>query len=321
MDQCAVQFISFRIQPALAMDILFNDYLNILFSLKNLAFYLMELLKQTHWRTLVIYYEGQTSFIATYILLAMQHLPNYSNSSVWLMYNLDENFPSVELNSTEIQTGNDLLTITFIDSIANGTETLVNFFNTFSIDPRFDHIFVVTKLVDEPQIVEFFEFIWKKLILNAALVCWSDRIRIYTHRPYEKRFLMPIFETDMKDNGTPLPHNLFDIIFKHNADNLNDTAFKVFVMEDPPKVFRIPARLRIGHDFYFGGRDGRVAREAERLLHARWKYRAPLANFRLYEFDELNTTAEDVWGNRVPSDLEQQREVEFPDASQGKSLT
>lgn len=296
------------------MDSLSNEYVNLVLSLNNLSYFLVDLLKQADFRTLVIYYEESTAFVATFILGILKDVWVNPSCCAWYMHNL--NGSSAAWNASDVDKGNQLLTITVIRSVDN-RHTLDRLFDTFNVDPRFSHIFVVTDLSGD--ITKFFQFVWKRLVLNAALMFWMDRVQIFSQRPYEGRFRIPIF--DQLSTNTSIPSNLYDTIFNHNADDLSNYTIKVFANEESPRLYRTPARLRIGKDFYLGGRDGRLAREMERALNAHWHYEAPRGGFRLVEFRNSNESAYDVWGNRVPSDEEQERGVGNPDVWGGKALS
>lgn len=298
------------------MDTIIDEKTNLTHYLDNLGYYMTKLFEQAEFRSLVFYYEDRTAFIVTFILQLLKSLSHIPNCCLWFMHNLDENF--TYSNQSAQDRGKNLLTITVLENVIPTQPALQRLFDVFQVDPRFNHIFVVTKIAGSDVIADFFREIWKHWILNAALISWTNGVRIYSSRPYEQRFLIPAFEQVAP--RSPMPTDLFDTIFNHNADNLANTTIKVFVMEDPPKIYRIPARLRFGDAFYFGGRDGRVAREMEKALNARWQYVSPPANFHLFEFPDYNHSSVDVWGHQVPSDYEQMRDIVEPDTSRGQSL-
>lgn len=286
-----------------------NELYSTILLLQNLTFYLEQLLQHQQFRTVIIYHENRTAVVASTVLEMMEEMGRAGDRYfTCILYNL--NVAIALSNDQSEQIGNDLLTITVLHSAVE-VDHMDRFYDHFQMDPRFKHIFISTIGAKDMEIVEFFRRIWQRYILNAALIFWSDGVQIYTHLPYERNFLIKVFdehELTMGNGvmGTKLPANISDRLFEHKDDNLGNTSFKLLLKADVLKVITVPGRFRIGSKYYYFGRDGIIARVMEKYLNANWQYQATQYLFPILKFPYINANnsivPRDLDGNIVPAD-------------------
>lgn len=261
------------------------------------------------FRTVIIYHENRTAVVASTILEMMEEMGRRGDKyCTCILYNLNE---AIEFsNDQSEQIGHDFLTITVLNSVA-GIDYLGRVFDHFQMDPRFKHIFISATSATDMEIVDFFQKIWQRYILNAALIFWNGGVRIYTHLPYERIFLIKVFDEHelTRGNGvvgTKLPANISDILFEHKDDNLGNTSFKLLLKADVLKVITVPGRFRIGSKYYYFGRDGIIARVIEKHLNSNWQYQATQYLFPILKFPYIMANSSivprDLDGNIVPAD-------------------
>lgn len=292
------------------MFLFVNEHLMFLLSLNHLSIYLIEILKESQFRTVMFYYENDTAFIATNLLNIISNSNNLYFS--YTTYNIDENRRTISNSSNNM--GTDLFNICVFDGISKR----LDFYRKVFFDPRFQNIYLSQQNATDQQISNFFRHIWEFSILNAGLIFWTGSIRIYTHFPYHQKFAVKVFDSDANVVGTEmiLPNKtIFKTLFFGKSDNLRNTTFKVFINTDPPKVFPTPDRFRSGSKFYFNGRDGVMARHLEHVLNARWHYYTTPAYFRLFNFANEKASypdyvSRDLFGKQSISDLIKTNNVE-----------
>lgn len=281
------------------MNILLSEHLLLLLSLNRLSIYLNDILKQGQFRTVIFYYENETAFVATHLINMISRNERIIFS--YVTFNIDGDHSVSNINHNM---GTVFFNICVFDNIISGKH-LLNEEPYFH--PRFHSVYISQQNATNQQISDFFESVWEYSVLNAGLIFWTGPVRIYTHFPYQKKFLVKLFESDGDGVQNKLPNSTFDALFERKADNLGNTTFNVFINTDPPKVFGTPGRFRIGPKYYFNGRDGVMARLLEQTLNVHWQYRTVPAHFRIFDFKNTLPTGpdfvpRDIYGKPVPSD-------------------
>lgn len=278
------------------MKIISSEYIALMLSMNHLVVYLNQILNQIQFRTLMVYYENRTSHLASTLILMLDkaHSIDYG----YVIFNVDHNHPE----PVDAELGSEFLTICLFDNIADVKYMQLN--ERVYFDPRFRHIFVSNQgATTDEQIVTFFQNIWKRSVLNVGLLLWREHLRIYTHFPYEGKFAVKVFERALDDERQELPAGLSSLLFDHKADTLYDTNVEVFTGADAPRIYRTPARFRIGQQYHFGGRDGLLAYAVEQTLGGCWRYQTVMKRFGIVDFNYyLGGTFEDktdTWGRPV----------------------
>lgn len=280
-----------------------NELYSTILLLQNLTFYLEQILQHEQFRTIIIYHENRTALVTSHVIKALDEMASKGDiNCTCILYNLNEAIAVNDAHSDQF--GNNFLTITILNSIAE-IELVDRLFDHYAMDPRFKHIFICTiNAYDDTEIVSFFQNIWRRNTLNAALIFWNDSVQIYTHLPYERRFLIKAFDQNelMIQNGVKrpaLPRNIIDILFEHKDENLGNTSFKLLLKADVLKVITVPGRFRTGSKYYYFGRDGIIARVIEQHLNANWHYQATQYLFPILKFPYIYSN-----NSMVPRDLE-----------------
>lgn len=271
-----------------------NEYLSLIASLNQLTYYLHDIFQQGRFRTVMIYYENQTS--STTSMLIKKICDNNITYFGYLSFNVDE------VNAKPITTyhlGSEYFNIFMFDNIVD--KKYQTFSERLFFDPRFHNIYLSRKEATDEEISDFFRNIWRDSVLNAGLIFWNNVFKIYTHFPYQNQFKEQIFFAN--ETQAALPSDVFDTLFERKADNLGKTSVNVFITTDPPKVYLVPARYRIGPVYHFGGRDGLIAALAENVLNATWKYRTVSKHYGIISFKmiDLNRSmvTSDRYGNKL----------------------
>lgn len=284
------------------MKIFSSEYVSLILSLNHLSIYLNEILKQGRFRTTMIYYENKTANVVASAVIQMIAQSNARYSAAYVAINIDNINSNFDFEQFETNIGSDFFNIFIYDSIVDENRNNLN--ETIYFDSRYNTIFLSTQPAADSEIADFFQGAWNKSVLNAALIFWRDNIQIYTHYPYQKKFLVKLFETAGNETK-PLPTNFHRKLFGSKASNLNNATLNTYTGSDPPKMFRIPARFRIGESFHVGGRDGFIANLAEKVIHGYWIYRSILKLFGVIDF-KYNASGYlddpyDTWGRPILS--------------------
>lgn len=291
----------FAVQIRNKMNFISTEYFSLILSLNHLSIYLNDILKQGGFRTTMIYYENRTTFDASAIIKMISQ-SNTRYSAAYVAINIDHLKTDFKFQQFEENLGSDFFNIFVYDNIVD--EKPVNLNETIYFQSQSNTIFLCNQAATGTQIANFFQNIWNKSVLNAALILWHRQIKIYTHFPYQNNFLVKLFETST-DEYRPLPTNFYRKLFGDKASNLNNVSFNTFSGSDPPKMFRIPGRFRIGKTYHIGGRDGFIANLAEKVLNACWIYRSIFKLFAVIDFKYNHSgfvdDPYDVWGEQILS--------------------
>jgi hypothetical protein len=286
------------------MKIPINEILSLGMLINNLVARLEEILPKDKSIKIIIYYEDSCAFIASNIIRMIDEMSHRNYNLIYMIQNIDADTRPLEVRN---ELGNNFYTIAILEDVSN-EEILHRFLNSFKIDPRFKHIYLSTQIATDQQIETFFKSIWHRWILNAALIFWNGTIQIYTHFPYEGKFLFKAYsEPEINKSGlVKLPSNLFNILFANKNDDLHGTTFLIYLIPDIPKIFEVPGRFRIGPKYYFYGRDGITSNVIEQKLNATWKYQKIPTRHHIVRFRFINSsssiTPTDARGNIVPPD-------------------
>lgn len=291
------------------MKIVLNQIIALLLNFNRLAARLDNILDQARPRTIKVFYENRTSFVSQEVTKSINHIQLDRAYHALVVYNIDDKH--IRFHADPIH-GAKFLTISILEDIKNHDQ-FRRLHQHSAFNPRFNHLYLGMGNFAAPDISGFFRNIWRYSVLNAALFIWTDGLRIYTHMPYQKRFGIKEFD-ESEPGQTRTASELFNSLFCHKSDDLGNSTFNVFVLEDPLKFFPTPGRFRIGSKYYFNGRDGNVARALERSLNAHWQYRTVPSTFKLVDFKMHNgpsPPARDLLGNIVPPDDAQPSNVDF----------
>lgn len=281
-----------------------NEYLSAVLLINNLIARIEQILPIDNSINIIIYYEDSCAFLASNLIHMIDEMSHRNYNLIYMIQNIDANTRPLEVKN---ELGNNFYTIAILEDVTN-EETLQRFLSSFKVDPRFKHIYLSTQFATDQQIETFFKSIWHRWILNAALIFWNGTIQIYTHLPYEGKFLINAFDEPEINERQPskLPPNVFNILFANKNDDLHGTQFLIYLIPDIPKIFEVPGRFRIGPKYYFFGRDGITANGIEEKLNATWKYQKIPAIAWIVNFTFINSnsliTPRDARGNIVPPD-------------------
>lgn len=288
-----------------------KEYFSLVFSLNNLYFHLGELLEHGQYRTLMFYYENSTAFVASDV---MKIIANKNDDEYALMaFNVDHQLNEYNFS---VDVGNELYKVCVFHNLTDLTKYF-KLKDQFNFDPRFDNVFISQTNATIEEITHFFQALWAHSVLNAALIFFDGGIRIYTHLPFQGQFAMKVF--DEADNQNYSSAEMFAYLFEHNADNLANTTLKVFMMDDPPKTYRVPVRFRYGKKYYFSGRDGIIAHIVEQRVNAQWKYLFVKSKLDIVKFKD-SPEAADALGDMAPPDRSAQANVVYLNLTRNFSL-
>lgn len=272
------------------MKILANEYLSLILSLNHLTFYLNEIMQQSIIRTVIVYFDNDTSTLASAIVKRIVD----RHSAPYLMFNLDAPMRIVNTNDT---LGGEIFNICIYKNIIDGRHRRLA---TVYYDARYINIYLSAESASDDVIAAFFQDIWRNSNLNVALIFWWKHIAIYTHFPYRKMFRVKLLEWNGEGDPVPLPKDIFKSILRSRNIHLNNSTLEIYIGSDPPKVQRFPGRFRIGPEYHFGGRDGYIAMLVERAMDGQWKYRTVLRRFGIIDFiynrSGLIDDPTDIWG-------------------------
>lgn len=271
--------------------------------INQVTFYLKDMVSYTKHRTIVVFYENSTAYVAMSVI-EMLSKSHCKTDSIWMTLNVDHNNGINYLPNI----GRDIFNICIFENVSNIIKH-GKIHDKFDYDPSFKNIYLSSKHADDLEIIDFFKHLWKENVLNGGLILWNGIFKIYTYSPFQRKFCVQLFERAMVGEGlllSHLPANVLNALFRHDDTNLGNTSYKVFMKEDPPKIFRVPNRFRNSSQFYFSGRDGRAAFIAQRILHSYWLYRTIPVHYNLINFKERKNDASgkpvDLWGRPVPPD-------------------
>lgn len=167
------------------MNILLSEHLLLLLSLNRLSIYLNDILKQGQFRTVIFYYENETAFVATHLINMISRNERIIFS--YVTFNIDGDHSVSNINHNM---GTVFFNICVFDNIISGKH-LLNEEPYFH--PRFHSVYISQQNATNQQISDFFESVWEYSVLNAGLIFWTGPVRIYTHFPYQKKFLVKLF--------------------------------------------------------------------------------------------------------------------------------
>lgn len=256
------------------MKIVASEYLSLILSLNHLSLYLNAILEQSIIRTIIVYYDNQTSLLASAVIGEIVE----KHTTAYLAFNLDQ---KLMVSGTDDTIGGELVNICIYNNIADGK--YLQLANVY-FDARYTNVFMSTQSATDAEITDFFETIWTNCVLNAVLIFWWQQITIYTFFPYQRVFRVKILEWNGTGEPEALPKGLAAAILRPKNFYLSNRTFEVYTGSDPPKVNRVPGRFRIGPDYHFGGRDGFTAMIVERTLKGHFHYRTVARLFGLVDF-------------------------------------
>lgn len=177
------------------------------------------------------------------------------------------------------------------------------------------YFMVFQENASETEISEFFHMIWTEYrMLSAAAFLLGDTIKVYTHFPYKNQFAVKM--DDLHAANVSRVKNPFRRYFLGKTDNLENTEVNAYMTENIPKSFRLPSKYRRrGGSFYFGGRDGYIAKLLESVLNVRWQYKT-IANKDLRKIINFGMVSNgsvsfDSFGNRLDYDDENPPNLEY----------
>lgn len=144
----------------------------------------------------------------------------------------------------------------------------------------------------EDQIEDFFKLLWNERKMSKVAVFFlGETVEVYTHFPYHKRFGVKMDEFHV--SNPMLSPNAYVKYFQGKVNNLQDAQINVYMSENFPKTFMVPARYRVTQEyFYFVGRDGLAAQNIHLALNANWQYKTLPAHLvtRISPFEFGNET-------------------------------
>lgn len=176
------------------------------------------------------------------------------------------------------------------------------------------YFMVFQENASETEISEFFQMIWTEYkMLSAVAFFLGTTIQVYTHFPYKNQFAVKMDE--LHAANVSKVDNSFRRYFLGKADDLENTEVNAYMTENIPKSFRLPSKYRRrAGSFYFGGRDGYIAKLLESILNVRWQYKT-IANKdlrKIINFGVSNGSVSfDSFGNRLDYDDENPPNLEY----------
>lgn len=250
------------------MESLPIDYESLSASLHNLAFHLNAVSMHGDYRTVAIYFDNRTTFIASILI----GLLSVMTPSIYVTINLDQIIHPILDNDL----GSNTLNICVLDNIIDRK------YESISFDSQHHTYFLSSSRATDAEISTFFKNVWSHSVIKAGLVFWIDSIKIYSFHPYQGKYLVKIYDSQTEE--VEAHKDWFAELFEYRTNNLANTSFRVFLASDPPKVFRAPPRLRFGTTYYFSGRDGLIARIASLVLNGHWQYHTLSERFDVINF-------------------------------------
>lgn len=281
----------------------------LLFSVRFLLPLIQSAIATRQCRTCIVYYHNDSSAVANEFLQSLgQHRIPY------VSFDFDDKrlFSSNVTIRTHVELGSRLCNIYVmknLDATLQQHERTIRHFDRQSIHLYF--MVIHGRAPSDDSISDFFQLIWTQYeILPAAAFFLDETIHVYTQFPYKQQFAVKIGELPLQ-NGTDMNQTLRRY-FLGKADNLENAKVNAYMPENIPKAFRLPSRYRRrGGSFYFGGRDGYVAKHLESVLNVRWQYKTiDLANTKIINFGASTSNSSNLYGERVdyddkcPSNLE-----------------
>lgn len=270
-----------------------NDLLPIITSFNILLPYINHI---AFWpddvRSFAIYYETNTSDVATYII-------KYINVTKYPLAVLNLDDPNLDSRKID-DVGNNFFNIMVFQNLTS-PDIMRRWYKHVYKDARNYYMYIISERANQSEISYFLSDVWDHEFLSSTVIFWNEYIEFYTSYPFQKNFSVKIFEIHYNE-PIILPQNAFEILYGHKGDDLGNRTFNVFIVEDAPKVFRIPAKYRTGNKFHFGGRDGFFARLTEDVLNAHFQYRTLPDDqiIKLTEFAPSNDTFKtDIYGNSL----------------------
>lgn len=220
-------------------------------------------------RTVVIYYHTDTCEVATEIF---QSVGGYRAPLVSI--NID-NTDTVPHNSTDSDTGSHLFNICVMKDIRMLTSHYEHTLELLDRQSKNHYFMVVQESASQEEIGAFFENMWTEYqMLSVVAFFLGESIQVYSHLPYKNQFGVKLDEF----NSSNLPEagkKWFRKYFVEKENDLNNMKINVYMSENMPKAFRIPSKYRYErNNFYFGGRDGYMAKTLESVMNVRWQYKS-----------------------------------------------
>lgn len=289
-------------QSSTGVEVIGNSTL--LFSIRVLIGLINGLITPEHCRTLVVYYHNDTAEVATEIYLAVGQL-----KAPFVSINMDDehlvSYPDI---------GTHLYNIYVLRNLNASGHQHKRAIRLMDRQATNYYLIVVQENASVTEIGEFFRVIWTEYkVLSAAAFFLGETIQVYTHFPFKNQFAVKM--DDLHAADVSRVHRPLHRYFLGKADNLEGGPLNAYMTENIPKSFRLPSKYRTrGGSFFFGGRDGYVAKELESILNVRWQYKT-IANKdvrKIIDFRVANESKNcDMYGKRLDYDDENPPNLEF----------
>lgn len=259
-------------------------------------------------RELVVYYHHDTAEVATEILLEVG-----KTEAPFVSINVDDN-RLLSRSRAHPEMGTHLHNIYVMNNLNVSRHHHNRTIKLMDRQATNYYFMVFQESASEAEVSEFFQMIWTEYkMLSAAAFFLGDTIQVYTHFPYKNQFAVKMDE--LHAVNVSQVNNPFRRYFLGKADDLENTEVNAYMTENIPKSFRLPSKYRRrGGTFYFGGRDGYIAKLLESILNVRWQYKT-IANKdlrKIINFGVSNGSISfDSLGNRLDYDDENPPNLEY----------
>lgn len=281
----------------------------VLLSIQILVPLIHSMVNPEHCRTLVVYYHNDTVEVASGILKEVGRL-----KAPRVSINIDnQRFHSKSRAHPEL--GTHLFNIYVMKNLNISRHQHKRTIKLFDRQATNYYFMVIQeKPSDEMEISQFFRMLWTEYkMISAVAFFLGDPNQVYTHFPYKNRFAVKMDE--FYSSNVSEVKNPFHRYFLGKANDLGNIEVNAYITENIPKSFRLPSRYRRRDgNFYFGGRDGYIAKQMESIMNVQWQYKT-IDNKdvrKILHFAVSNSTISyDLFGNRLNYDDEKPPNLEF----------
>lgn len=308
ISQCpAFRQFSFKMHSVTGLEVMGNSSLCL--SIRILIPLIHSMVNPEHCRTLVVYYHNDTVEVASEILKEVGGL-----KAARVSINIDDKcFRS--RSSAHPELGTHLFNIYVMKNLNISWHQHKRTIKLFDRQATNYYFMVIQeKPSDQMEISQFFRMLWTEYkMISAVAFILGELNQVYTHFPYKNRFaekMDEVYSVNLSQVKNP-----FRRYFLGKANDLENTDVNAYITENIPKSFRLPSKYRRRNgNFYFGGRDGYIAKLMESILNVQWQYKT-IDNKdvrKILNFGVSNTTISyDLFGNRLDYNDENPPNLQF----------
>lgn len=193
------------------------------------------------------------------LVVALMSASNSENHT-WICHNHDLPEPTFPLNAAS----ESQLQIVLLKSVET-YQTLSNITTRDFFKSNANTVYISNGRSNIELVTHFMKHLWKLQLVKSVLVFWTETTEIWHYNPFAKDFAVPLINQGKLDQ-------IKGKMFFNQVSNFHNHNFSVFMYHNPPKVMYFPSRIRMGKNFYFGGRDGFITSIISRKLNFNFNY-------------------------------------------------